>query len=212
MRKLDGLDHWIAKVDGALRAGTGTATVAKRTSPASHVATSELSAADRRRAIELMRVNHAGEVAAQALYEGQASSATDPQLRASLQEAAAEEADHLHWCAERLDELGGHTSKLGPLWYFGSLAIGTVAGRSGDRWSLGFLAETEQQVSRHLQDHLAALPAADARSRVILEQMKRDEEVHATNAIERGGAPLPAPVRGLMQMVSKVMTLGARWI
>ena len=212
MRKLNELDDWITRLDRGLRAGAGTKTHASRPSPAANAKAVPLSPADRRRAIELMRVNHAGEVAAQALYEGQAATASDPRLRDTLLEAAREEVDHLQWCAARLDELGGNTSRLGPLWYFGSLIIGAAAGRTGDRWSLGFLAETENQVSTHLQGHLAALPPADERSRVVLEQMKDDEERHATTAVNNGAAELPGPVRGLMRLASKFMTVGARWV
>jgi ubiquinone biosynthesis monooxygenase Coq7 len=171
-----------------------------------------MSQTERALSIALLRVDHAGEVAAQALYEGQALTARSEALKAHLQEAAAEEGDHLAWCAARLRELGGRPSYLGPLWYSGSLTLGAMAGRAGDRWSLGFLAETETQVTNHLEAHLAELPAGDHRSRAILEQMRVDEHQHASAAVAQGAATLPAPVRHLMQAMSKVMTLGARWV
>lgn len=166
----------------------------------------------RQRSIRLMRVNHAGEIAAQALYHGQAATAVSQSLRTQLNEAAAEEGDHLAWCRERLTELGGRTSHLDPLWYGASFAIGALAGMAGDRWNLGFLAETERQVVDHLEDHLRALSPEDARSRAILEQMKVDEHEHAVKATSAGGAPLPESVRRFMRFTSKLMTRGAYWI
>ena len=198
--------------DRALRAAAGLGPAATRADPATDVPEQPLSDRERRLSIELLRVDHAGEVAAQALYEGQAMTAQSTELKQHLHTAAAEEADHLKWCADRLTELGGRPSYLGPFWYAGSFALGALAGRAGDRWSLGFVAETEQQVSRHLDAHLEELPAADTRSRAILQQMRADEAGHADAAIERGGAPLPLPVRHLMTGVSKVMTIGARWV
>jgi ubiquinone biosynthesis monooxygenase Coq7 len=156
-----------------------------------------------------MRVNHAGEVAAQALYMGQALVARDDATRAKLERAAAEENDHLAWCQERLDELGARPSVLAPFWYAGSFAIGALAGLAGDRWSLGFVVETERQVEAHLDHHLAELPPADRASRVVLERMKSDEVRHADDARAGGGAELPRPVRRLMSLVSKVMTTTA---
>ena len=166
----------------------------------------------RRRSIRLMRVNHAGEVAAQALYHGQAATASGESLRGKLEQAAAEEGDHLVWCRERLAELGGRTSHLDPLWYGGSFAIGILAGVAGARWNLGFLAETERQVVEHLEEHLQALPPEDARSRAILEQMKADEQDHMVMAVGSGGSSLPVPLRRLMRLTSKLMTRGAYWI
>jgi 3-demethoxyubiquinol 3-hydroxylase len=157
-----------------------------------------------------MRVNHAGEVAAQALYHGQALVAKDAITRDFLLAAALEEGDHLHWCAQRLTELGSHPSRLNPLWYAGSVAIGALAGALGDRISLGFIAETEQQVEGHLDQHLAQLSPSDAQTRTILEQMKQDEARHGAHALERGGATLPAAVTHLMRITAKVMTVGAR--
>ncbi len=153
-----------------------------------------------------MRVNHAGEVAAQGLYHGQAVTARSPATRAAMQRAARDEGDHLAWCHERLAELGAAPSMLSPLWYTGALAIGVVAGLGGDDFSFGFMAETERQVEGHLDDQLSRLPAADGRSRAILEQMKRDETGHARVAIDAGGTALPAPVRTLMRAAAGVMT------
>ena len=167
---------------------------------------------DRRKVAGLMRVNHSGEVAAQALYQGQAFVARDPDLRESLLEAGREEADHLAWCSQRVREMGGRTSLLDPLWYAGSFAIGALAGACGDRVSLGFLVETERQVEGHLDDHLARLPTADARSRRVLEQMKSDEIRHGNTAHSAGAAELPGPVKLLMKLTSRVMTRTAYWL
>ena len=166
----------------------------------------------RRHAAGLMRVNHAGEVAAQALYQGQAATARLPEVREAMAEAAREEEDHLAWCEERLAELGAKPSRLGPFWYAGSFAIGAAAGIAGDKWSLGFVAETEKQVCNHLDGHLDQLPANDVKSRAIVEQMKADEAKHGETAIEAGAAELPRPVRDGMQLASKVMTRLAYWL
>jgi 3-demethoxyubiquinol 3-hydroxylase len=206
------VDLLIGMFDRALRASTGLGAPAQRPDPANGIEENSMSQTERALSIALLRVDHAGEVAAQALYEGQALTARSEALKAHLQEAAAEEGDHLAWCAARLRELGGRPSYLGPLWYSGSLTLGAMAGRAGDRWSLGFLAETETQVTNHLEAHLAELPAGDHRSRAILEQMRVDEHQHASAAVAQGAATLPAPVRHLMQAMSKVMTLGARWV
>jgi ubiquinone biosynthesis monooxygenase Coq7 len=153
-----------------------------------------------------MRVDHTGEVAAQALYHGQALTARTSGTRDAMEQAAREEGDHLRWCAERLVELDDKPSRLDPLWYMGSFLIGAAAGLAGDRWSLGFVAETERQVVRHLDGHLSSLPQGDARSRAILEQMRVDEGVHATTAIESGAADLPQPVKRLMTATARLMT------
>ncbi len=160
----------------------------------------------------LMRVNHAGEVAAQALYHGQALVAREPAVRDFLLSAAREEGDHLIWCAERLSALHSRPSLLNPLWYAGSVAIGALAGLAGDRISLGFIAETERQVEGHIDEHLARLPAADDASRAVLEQMKADEIRHGAHALERGGEPLPRPAAALMRLTAKLMTRSAYWI
>ena len=171
-----------------------------------------LSAGARTKAARLMRVNHAGEVAAQALYRGQALTARDPGTARSMRQAAAEEMDHLAWCDERLKQLNGHSSLLNPLWYAGSFFIGSVAGTLGDRASLGFIAETEKQVESHLRDHLDRLPPEDRRSRAILEQMTHDEVQHGVNAAALGGKDLPLWLKGAMHLTSKLMTRGSYWI
>ncbi len=166
----------------------------------------ELPADQSRHAAGLMRVNHAGEVAAQALYRGQARVARDARTRAQLLQAAAEEQAHLDWCATRLEELDSQPSQLGPLWFAGAYTIGVVAGMAGDRWSLGFVSETERQVEEHLAGHLRTLPADDRRSREIVEQMKADEARHGQAARDAGGQELPAPIRGIMRLASRIMT------
>ncbi len=172
----------------------------------------ELTENEKRAAAALMRVNHSGEVCAQALYQGQALTARDPVARAALEQAAAEENDHLAWTSQRIGELGGRTSLLNPLWYLGSLAIGAVAGALGDRWNLGFLAETERQVEGHLDGHLGRLPPQDVKSRAIVEQMKADEIRHADTAVRYGGGELPSPVKVVMRLSSRVMTGASYWI
>lgn len=166
----------------------------------------------RRHTAGLMRVNHAGEIAAQGLYHGQALTARNPANRALLEQAAREESDHLAWCRQRLGELGDRPSLLDPVWYAGSFAIGALAGLAGDRHSLGFVAETERQVERHLDNHLAQVPAEDGRTRAILEQMRTDEQTHGRLAAQAGGTELPRPVQRLMRATAKVMTGTSRWI
>jgi len=200
------IDRLLGSFDQALRTVFGRPQVTERPNPAMGVGDAELSPAEAAEVSGLMRVNHAGEVCAQALYQGQALTARLPQVRKSMERAAQEENDHLDWCETRLKDLGSHTSHLNPLWYAGSFTIGAVAGIAGDKWSLGFVAETERQVVRHLDAHLARLPVQDARSRAVLEQMREDELHHATTAVEAGGADLPAPVKRLMTLTSKVMT------
>ena len=171
-----------------------------------------LPAAAQRESGRLMRVNHAGEVAAQALYRGQALTARDPQIAPALSRAAEEETDHLAWCEERLKELGGRTSALNPLWYAGSFLIGALAGLSGDGISLGFIAETERQVESHLRSHLDRLPAADTKSRAIVEQMTHDEMRHGAQAASLGGEDLPWWVKGAMHLTGRLMTRSAHWV
>jgi ubiquinone biosynthesis monooxygenase Coq7 len=166
----------------------------------------------RQQSRRLMRVNHAGEVAAQALYQGGALTARQPAVADAMRRAADEERDHLAWCEQRLGELNGSTSLLNPLWYAGSFAIGALAGALGDRTSLGFIAETEKQVEIHLRDHIDRLPAADQRSRAILEQMTQDERSHGAQAASLGGKELPSPLRALMRLTSRAMTLGSYWL
>jgi len=167
---------------------------------------------ERRESGRLMRVNHAGEVAAQALYRGQALTARDPTVSSAMRRAAGEEIDHLAWCEQRLQELNGRTSLLNPLWYLGSFAIGALAGIRGDRLSLGFIKETERQVESHLRDHMERLPAADQRSRAILQQMTHDEIGHGETAAALGGGELPFLVRRVMRLASRVMTRGSYWL
>jgi ubiquinone biosynthesis monooxygenase Coq7 len=199
------VDRLISEFDRALRAIAGIANAA-RPSPAAEKPEAELEAKDRAHAAALMRVNHVGEVCAQALYQGQALTARDPQARATLEQAAQEEQDHLAWSAERIRELGGRPSLLNPLWYAGSFAIGALAGALGDRWNLAFLAETERQVEEHLTGHLEALPAADERTRAVVTAMRADEAKHRATALGLGAAELPSPAKAAMRLASKVMT------
>jgi ubiquinone biosynthesis monooxygenase Coq7 len=195
---------------GLARLQTGAK--AERPTPSAQQAGSELSEAERRHAAGLMRINHAGEIAAQALYEGQALTARNPAVREQLRRAAAEEQDHLAWCAERIRELGEKPSRLAPFWYAGSFAIGAAAGVLGDKVNLGFVAETEKQVVEHLDGHLGKLPEGDEKSRAILEQMKADEARHGSEARQAGGGELPSPVQRLMKLASRVMTKTAYWV
>lgn len=172
----------------------------------------ELTDAERRQAAGYMRVNHVGEVCAQALYQSQAITARSKETREKMQQAAAEENDHLAWCEQRLEELGDRKSLLNPIWYAGSFAIGGIAGLAGDKWNLGFVAETERQVVEHLDGHLTALPETDLRSREIVEQMRADEAEHAEMAVDAGAAPLPESVRQAMKLVSGFMTRTAYWV
>jgi ubiquinone biosynthesis monooxygenase Coq7 len=199
------MDRLIAEFDRALRAVAGVAQ-ASRKSPAEEVADHRGTEAERSHAAALMRVNHVGEVCAQALYQGQALTARDPAARQALEQAAREEQDHLAWSAGRIRELGGRPSLLNPLWYAGSFAIGAAAGALGDRWNLAFLAETERQVEEHLAGHLKALPRDDHRTRAVVEAMRADEARHRESALRLGAAELPAPVKRAMRLASKVMT------
>ncbi|SDY13090.1 ubiquinone biosynthesis monooxygenase Coq7 [Allochromatium warmingii] len=211
-RRYSPLDHLLINTDQALRTVFGRPRLTERTNPAATVSEPELRDDQRRHVARLMRINHTGEVCAQALYQGQALTAKLPETRQRLERSAKEENDHLAWCEERLEELGDRKSLLNPLWYAGSFALGAVAGLAGDKWSLGFVVETERQVEDHLDEHLAQIPAQDAKSRAILEQMKADEIHHAQVAKSAGGADLPAPIRHLMQLTSRIMTRTAYWI
>jgi len=173
---------------------------------------SELSEPDRRKSSGYMRVNHVGEICAQALYQSQALTATDPKLRDKMHSAAEQETDHLAWCEQRLEELGSRGSVLNPFWYTGSFVMGAIAGIAGDKWNLGFVAETERQVVDHLESHLDALPQQDKRSREVVLQMKQDEAEHAEMAIDAGAAQLPPPVKSLMKAASRIMTRTAYWL
>ncbi len=205
-RHLTPLDNLVVNVDQALRTVFGKPQVTERPHPDADLKQSELSKEEARHVAGLMRINHAGEVCAQALYQGQALTAKLPNVREKMERAAQEENDHLAWCESRLKELGDNTSHLNPFWYAGSFAIGALAGLAGDKWSLGFVVETERQVVKHLDDHLQQLPPQDEKSRAVLEQMKEDEGRHATLALQAGGAELPTPVKKLMQTMSKIMT------
>jgi len=205
-RKFSPIDNVMMQLDTGLRTLFGKPNITERANPEDTVAESELSAQEKDLAGRLMRINHSGEVAAQGLYQGQALTAKLPKVREKMQRAAQEENDHLDWCEQRIHELGTHTSYLNPLWYVGSVAIGATAGLAGDKWSLGFVAETEHQVVRHLNCHLEQISEHDHKSRAILEQMKEDEGQHATAALNAGGAALPTPVKKFMALTSKVMT------
>lgn len=206
--KLPSPDDVILQFDKALRTVFASAS-SRRPYPDAELPEAELSEAERKHAAGLMRINHSGEVCAQALYAGQALTARNPEAQRALLEAADEETEHLAWCEKRLNELGSHKSLLNPVWYAGSFALGTFAGALGDKWNLGFLAETERQVEGHLDSHLDTLPPQDAKSRAVVAQMKIDEIKHADTAIAHGGAALPAPVRQAMRLTSKLLTLMA---
>jgi len=200
------VDQLIGNLDNAVRTIFGKPMVTERPDPDAGMDEPQLSASERKLSAGLMRVNHAGEVSAQGLYAGQALTAKLPDVREKMERAALEENDHLAWCEKRVTELGEEVSILSPFWYLGSFGIGAIAGIAGDKWSLGFVAETEHQVIRHLDSHLQQLPSQDTKSHAIVEQMKEDEARHATVALEHGGAPLPMPVKKLMGLASKVMT------
>lgn len=206
-RKLTAIDHGLCLFDRALRSLTpGTQTLTRPQPKASHHDVPELSSEERKHAAGLMRVNHAGEVCAQALYQGQALTAKLPHVREEMSHAADEEIDHLAWCEQRLDELGSHTSYLNPLWYGLSFTIGASAGLISDKVSLGFVAATEEQVCKHLEEHLSVLPEHDLESRAVVEQMLIDERKHQHAALDAGGYNFPAPVKAAMSIVAKAMT------
>jgi ubiquinone biosynthesis monooxygenase Coq7 len=204
-------DRLIVEFDKGLRTLFSRAHSA-RDYPDANVPEASMNEAEKKNAAALMRVNHSGEICAQALYQGQALTARDPAVQQKLQQAAQEETEHLAWTARRVHELGGHLSVLNPFWYTGSLAIGAFAGLLGDRWNLGFLAETERQVGDHLQSHLDRLPAQDERSRAIVKQMYSDETGHADMARSLGGAELPQSVQLAMKLNGKVMTGASYWV
>jgi ubiquinone biosynthesis monooxygenase Coq7 len=204
-RNYSKLDRLITSLDEGLRVSTGKAPEPFRANPAGDLAMAELNEAQQRHVAGLMRINHTGEVCAQALYAGQAATARDDATREAMQSAADEEIDHLSWCEDRLQELDSQPSLLNPLWYAGSFAIGALAGLAGDDWSLGFVKETENQVEAHLQDHLEKLPEEDARSQAILDQMKVDEAKHADMAENAGARDLPPPIRRAMTFTANIM-------
>lgn len=205
-RRLSLLDKLITEADSVMRTITNRGNQAGRPSPSEGHSDSELSEQDRKHVAGLMRVNHTGEVCAQALYQGQALTAKLPTVREEMQQAAREEVDHLVWCEERLRELGSRTSYLNPAWYGMSFAMGAIAGAIGDKVSLGFVAATEERVCDHLRDHLKQLPDEDRKSQLILQQMLEDEQRHGENALEAGGTDFPRPVKDAMTTVSQVMT------
>lgn len=205
------IDRLLIEFDKALKTVSASA-VSQRPFPDATIAEASLSPEQKRHAAALMRINHCGEVCAQGLYNGQALTASNPNTVNALQQAASEETEHLAWCEQRIQQLGGRTSLLNPLWYAGSFALGALAGALGDRWNLGFLAETEKQVQQHLQHHLAQLSEDDAKTRAILQQMQQDEAQHAQSAIDMGAAELPQPVKQGMQTMSKLMTTTAYYI
>ena len=205
------LDHLIVEFDKGLRTLFSEAHSA-RAYPDESIPEPTMDEAERKNAAALMRVNHSGEICAQALYQGQALTARDPAVQQTLQRAAQEETEHLAWTARRVHDLGGHLSLLNPFWYTGSLAIGAMAGLLGDKWNLGFLSETERQVGHHLQSHLERLPQQDEKSRAIVAQMHTDEVGHADMAVSLGGAELPQPVQWVMQLNGKVMTGASYWV
>lgn len=202
---MNSIDRIIAQLDQSLRVSLAPAPPASRESPGGALPEAELGGDERRHAAGLMRINHTGEVCAQALYAGQAVTARLPRVRAEMEAAAREEVDHLRWCDERLQALGSHPSRLNLLWYAGSFAIGAAAGLAGDKWSLGFVEATERQVEAHLDSHLESLPQGDQRSRAVVDRMKEEEAGHAELAAQSGAARLPAPVQGAMAFTAGVM-------
>jgi len=206
------IDRLLLGLDQGIRTVFGRPQATERVDPSRGIEEPELAEEERDLTARLMRINHTGEVCAQALYQGQALTARLTEVRSAMERAAAEENDHLEWCENRIRELGGRKSLLNPLWYAGSFLIGATAGAAGDRWSLGFVAETEHQVGKHLDEHLSKLPPQDEKTRAILVQMKEDELHHATVALKAGGAALPEPIKLAMTLASKVMTRSVYWV
>ena len=208
MRRLSIVDKLLSELDQSMRTVHAVAPSSGRDISLGNLSeVADLSNDERKQAASLMRINHAGEVSAQGLYRGQALTAKDPVVKAQMEESAAEENDHLNWCEARIHALDSHKSYLNPVWYWGSFGIGALAGRAGDRWSLGFVKETEDQVTKHINSHLQTLPAADKASHAVLLQMKEDEQHHADVAQDAGAAQLPWPIRKVfMPITSKVMT------
>lgn len=206
------IDRLLINLDQGVRTVFGRPQVTERKNPATGIEDSRMSDRERTHVARLMRINHTGEVCAQALYQGQALTANLPEVRSRMDRAAREENDHLDWCESRIEELGDRKSLLNPLFYAGSFVIGALAGAAGDKWSLGFVAETEHQVESHLDQHLEQIPEQDQRTRAILEQMREDESAHASMAQAAGGALLPEPVKLAMQLTSKLMTRSVYWV
>ncbi len=211
-RRLSPIDQLLVGADHALRTIFGQPQTTERPNPAARLLEAELTEAQRRHVARLMRINHTGEVCAQALYQGQALTAKLPDTRQRMERSAREENDHLAWCESRLQDLGDRKSLLNPLWYAGSFAMGALAGLAGDKWSLGFVVETERQVEDHLDEHLDQIPREDEKTRAILEQMKADEIHHAQVAHAAGGAELPQPIRSAMRLTSRIMTRTVYWV
>jgi 3-demethoxyubiquinol 3-hydroxylase len=205
-RNFSPVDQLLINVDQVVRTLFGQPKITERANPARGIDEAEMDDKTRDHTARLMRINHTGEVCAQALYQGQALTAKLPDVRKNMERAAAEENDHLDWCESRLKELGSRTSLLNPVWFAGSFAIGAAAGLAGDKWSLGFVGETERQVEGHLDGHLQQVPESDQKTRAILEQMKEDEIQHGETAMEAGGAELPKPIKQAMKLTSKIMT------
>ncbi len=205
-------DVFFLLADDALTTLFGRPPTTGRENPGAMVDEGQLSSFEKTQSARLMRVNHSGEVCAQALYRSQALTARSDDLKKRMVQAAREENDHLRWCEDRIETLGGKKSLLNPIWYAGSFALGAVAGLIGDRWNLGFLAETEHQVEKHLEGHLDRLPESDARSRAVVRQMKEDELSHATAALRAGAAELPDPIKNWMRLTSRVMTKTSHWL
>lgn len=210
-RTFSRFDRLINEIDKGLRTSFGPPPSAERPNPAKDKQENELPEREREMAGRFMRINHAGEICAQGLYQGQALTARLPKVRKKMEAAAREENDHIAWTADRIRELGNHTSYLNPFWYAGSFALGALAGLAGDKWSLGFVAETEKQVVEHLNGHLDRLSEKDEKSRAILEQMRVDEGKHATTAITAGAATFPRPIQRLMKFTSKIFTGTTYW-
>lgn len=212
MPLLSPIDRLITHIDTFIKTTTGSIGQGERPSPALSAPETELSAQEQRYSARLMRINHCGEVCAQALYNGQALTARDSRTSTLMQQAASEEVDHLTWCEQRIKELDSHVSFLNPFWYAVSFSMGALTGLLGDKVNLGFIAATEQEVCRHLDEHLEKLPAGDEKSRSILRQMRDDESRHATTAMEHGGARYPESVKLIMRQVSKLMTRSTYWL
>ncbi len=211
-RNFSPIDRVLVNLDQAVRTVFGRPPTTGRPNPAKGIAEAEFSEQERKHIARLMRINHTGEVCAQALYQGQALTARRPEVQQSMERSAREENDHLHWCETRIGELGDRKSLLNPLWYAGSFTIGALAGLVGDKWSLGFVVETERQVENHLDGHLAEIPVTDRKTRAVLDEMKTDEMHHAEVAKAAGGATLPGPVKLAMRLASKVMTRSVYWV
>ena len=211
-RNLTPFDRLLTKVDNLLRTVAGSSIHTTRENPARHIDDKPMSATEKSHAAALMRINHAGEIAAQGLYQGHATITHNPSIKKHMQCAADEERDHLAWCDQRLKELDARPSHLNPIWYGGAFALGVASGILGDRWSLGFIEETERQVVQHLTEHLDRLPVNDEKSRAIIYKMRDEEALHGANAKDAGASDLPVPIRLFMRLTAKIMTGTAYWL